>query len=177
MSAKLFLMLMVGYPGAGKTTAAQHIRDLIGAAHLWADLRRREYFDNPQFTCEENALLYNLLNDEATALLASGANVIYDTSFNYYEDRQRMRHIAAQNNAKMFIVHVKVSEEIAYKRATSGANMQPTRILGDMDPTHFRRLSSSLQEPRAHENVIELDGERITREYISAVLKHVGIIE
>jgi len=135
-----------------------------------------EYFGQPCFTHDENTLLYAQLNEEAAMLLADGANVIYDTSFNYYKDRQMMREIAARHGAKTLLIHVKTPEAVACRRATDGTNNQPTRVLGPMEAAHFARLSRSLEVPLPHEDTIKLDGEQITAEYIRAALWEAGIV-
>ena len=164
------LFLMLGYPGSGKTTAARHLEALTGATHLWADQRRREYFVRPHFTAEENTYLYDALNREVDLLLSERKSVIYDTSFNYYEDRQKMREIAQPYGARVLLIYVKTPHQVAYQRASNTGD-QPTRVLGAMEATHFAHLRRSLQIPAEHEDTLELDGQQITAEYVRTALQ------
>ncbi|HEV7453868.1 MAG TPA: ATP-binding protein [Candidatus Saccharimonadales bacterium] len=155
------LFLMLGYPGAGKTTASRIIHKLTGAEHLWADRERKKMFTDPAYTHAENLELYDQLNKDTAALLGAGKSVIFDTNFNFYKDRERLRDIGGQHGAHTVVVWVTVPKDIARERATKDAHMQDTRVLGDMPVEHFERMSSNLQEPRNSEDFIHLDGTRI----------------
>ncbi|SRR5581483_5393837 len=170
------IFLMLGYPGSGKTTAARCLEALTGAVHLWADQRRHKYFEQPHFTTEENICLYDALNREVEQLLAENKSVIYDTSFNYYNDRQRLQAIASIHHAQTIVVHVVTPKNVALQRATNGAHMQSTRILGDMSIKDFERLCAALEEPQPHEVTLKLDGQQMTQEYVREVLQITKIL-
>lgn len=71
------LYLMLGYPGAGKTTTAKTIHELTGAVHLWADKIRNERYPHPTHSHKENIELYDYLNELTAELLATGQSVIF----------------------------------------------------------------------------------------------------
>lgn len=161
---------MLGYPGAGKTTTAKIIHDITGAVHLWADHERRQKFGTPTYTHQENLTLYSQLNQEAQRLLASGKSVIFDTNFNFYKDRQHLRDIAKHQGAQTFIVWLTTPKQIARQRATDNAHVQHTRILGNIPLEAFERMSSNLEQPRADEPHIEVDGTRVSDGYMRELL-------
>lgn len=173
MSAKHspIVYLMLGYPGAGKTTAALAIHELTGAVHLWADHIRRERFNKPTYTREENLELYTHLNELTAELLSAGNSVIFDTNFNFFKDRERLRQIANEHQAKAVIIWVTTAKDVAKHRATRNAHQQNTRVLGDMPEEDFERMSGNLQTPRADEDVIEIDGTKITVDYMKEKLE------
>lgn len=160
------LYLMLGYPGAGKTTTAQVIHELTGAVHLWADRERRDIYGAPTYSHEENLQLYEQLNREAEQLLRDGKSVIYDTNFKYARDRERLRRIAARTSTQTVLVWVVVPKEIAEQRATDGAGQQQTRILGDMPAATFNHLADHIETPDSSEYVVQLDGTRINPDYV-----------
>ena len=166
MPDHVILYLMVGYPGSGKTTTSRIIAEKTGAVHLWADVKRKEMFETPLHTYEESRALYAHLNQETALLLADGKSVIFDTNFNFYKDRQYLREIAAQNNARTKLLWVQAPKELAYERATQKSHGQATRIFGNMSHEDFERIAGHLESPRDNEEAIILDGTKITREYV-----------
>lgn len=161
------LYLMLGYPGAGKTTTAKIIHQLTGAVHLWADEIRRERYGRPDYSHSENIALYNHMNDLTGELLAAGNSVIFDTNFNFYKDRERLRKIAKEHGAVVKLVWVQAPKALAKKRATAGAGEGDTRVLGDMPADTFEIVSNKLEEPRDDEPCIIVDGTKVTPAYIT----------
>lgn len=168
--SKPTLYLMLGYPGAGKTTTAKAIHRLTGAVHLWADEIRKERFGKPTHSHEENLQLYSHLNEVTDELLSTGQSVIFDTNFNFYKDRQHLRDIAAKHGAETKLVWVTTPKAIAKERATMDAHRQDTRVLGDMPVEQFERISNNLQSPQADEPFIEVDGTKVSDKYIASLL-------
>ncbi|HSW99438.1 MAG TPA: AAA family ATPase [Patescibacteria group bacterium] len=163
------LFLMVGYPGAGKTTTAKLIHELTGAIHLWADHERNHRFPNPTHNHDENLELYAALNTEARDLLRSGKSVIYDTNFNFYKDRKKLRILAAKEGVQTIVIWITTPKDLARERATVHGEGH-TRIWGNMPVERFERISGNLQLPESGEHVIELDGTDLTRETVAQAL-------
>lgn len=168
---KPVLYLMLGYPGSGKTTTSRIIHDLTGAVHLWADHIRRERYSEPTYSHQENLDLYEHLNQLTAELLAAGNSVIFDTNFNFYRDRQKLRDIAKTHQAEAKLIWVRTPKDLAMERATKDAHKQDSRVLGDMSVDIFERLSQNLEEPRADEPHITVDGTKVSEEYIQNLLQ------
>lgn len=169
-SGQPILYLMLGYPGAGKTTAARVISQLTGAKHLWADAERRELFGTPTYSETENAQLYDRMNTEAAELLGAGTGVVFDTGFNKRADRDHLRSLAEQAGAKTQLIWVTVDPITARERATKDAHLQDSRALGNMTTGDFERLRNKLEPPQSDEPYTELDGTKITPDYVAKQL-------
>ncbi len=164
------LYLLVGYPGSGKTTTSKFIHELTGAVHLWADHERSRRFEHPTHDHQENIDLYGALNRETRDLLRAGKSVIFDTNFNFYKDRKKLRVLAAKEGAQSLVIWVQAPLELARKRATEHSDNQETRIWGNMPLERFERISSNLQPPKESEQPIILDGQSLTREIVANAL-------
>lgn len=165
----LRLYLFIGAPGAGKTQVANLINKLTGAEHLWADVERHRIFGQPTHSLEESDELYRRLNDEADRLLGEGKNVIFDTNFNYYADRQLMRDIAAKRGAETVIIWVTTPEAIARSRAVYPPTMRNGYMQG-MSDQEFNDIVAKLEPPTADEKVIKIDGTKIDEAEIKRLL-------
>lgn len=161
---------MVGYPGAGKTTTAQFIHELTGAEHLWADQERNKLFSNPTHDHQENIELYKVLNRRARELLHQGKSVIFDTNFNFYKDRKRLKLLAHEEGAQAVVVWVKTPLELARKRATAQSEGSHTRVWGNMPVHRFERISHNLEPPAEAEHPVILDGTELHKEAVARAL-------
>lgn len=151
------LYLLIGFPGAGKTTVANYISEATQAVHLWADQERARMFANPSHSPQESRELYEYMNHKAEALLQSGQSVVFDTSFNFYKDRQRLRQIAQNAGAEVVLVHVTTDKAIAKARATHGDHAERNGMPFAMSEATFERIASHLEPLHDDETAIEID--------------------
>ena len=158
---------MVGYPGSGKTTVANHIHALTGATHIWADKERVALFGEPRFGSQESKQLYAKLNKRTVELLTQGKSVIFDTDFRFRKDRDHLRQLAEEAGAHVKLVWLTTDKALAMKRATEQAEDQPTRILGNMPVESFHRTASHIEPPVDAEHPIKLNGVGVTREIVA----------
>ena len=155
--SKPTLYLFVGYPGAGKTTAAKVLEEATSATHLWADNVRWGMFKQPSHSADESRELYEHLNDRTAELLRAGKSVIFDTNFNFRSDRDYLRHIAAENGAETVLIWLTTPVDVAHERA---AHSDTTRNGYTVNMTHemFQNIVSKLEPPTKDENPIKFDG-------------------
>ncbi len=163
------LYLFVGHPGAGKTTIAQIIQQKTGAVHLWADVERHRMFDQPTHSLQESQRLYEHLNDTAEQLLASGKSVVFDTNFNFYEDRQKLRDIADRQGAETIIIWVTTPLEVAKSRAVH-AQVIRNGYAVIMSEGQFDAIAAKLEPPTEAEKVIKIDGTKLDQEELLRLL-------
>ncbi len=169
--SKPILYIFVGYPGAGKTTAAEIIEKRTGAEHIWVDRERTRIYGN-MYRREDSDALYAALNAQAAKLLEAGKSVIYDTNFGFYKDRQIMRDLAAAHGAQILLLWLCTDRETAKMRAVGDQSHEPTRHYTNMTANDFDRIANHLEEPRADEDFIEVYGVDLTEE----VLKNAHVL-
>lgn len=161
------LLLMLGYPGSGKTTAAKTLCQLTDAVHIWADDERAKRFTQPTHSRTETNALYAALNEQVRQLLQTGKSALFDANFNRYRDRQRLRRIAASCGAQTIIVWMRVPETTALQRATRPDSNRTFQV----SEKDFWRMARNLQPPREDEPYITLDGTKlITQELLQQKL-------
>ena len=160
-----YLYLFIGYPGAGKTTVAKLLADVTGAKHLWADVTRHKMFPNPTHSREESDELYEKLNEATDYLLKNKKSVVYDTNFNYYSDREKVRKIADKYKVRTIILWLTTPKEIAYKRSVEA---HESRNLYEINMTkdQFDSIVAKLEPPKDNEIVIKMDGTKLSEEEI-----------
>lgn len=168
--SKPILYMMLGYPGAGKTTIAEHIAASTGAIHLNSDRFRLHMLKQPQFTPEEHDFIYNALDYLTELLLAGGVSVIYDANLNHYVHRSDKYVICERTGAQARLIWVKTNPELARQRATEKADDDPKRPFGNMKSEMFERLVHTIEPPHDDEPVTAVPGADITPENVRRIL-------
>ena len=167
--SKPTLYLLIGYPGAGKTTVAKIIHEATGAVHLWSDVDRHKMFGHPTHSEEESLRLYDELNRRTEILLAEGRSVVFDTNFNFEADRRKLREIADRQGADTIVVWISVPEQVARGRSVDSGrerNGYHTR----MTKKHFNEIVSKLEPPGKDEKIIKIDGTKLDRQTVLTIL-------
>ncbi len=163
------LYLLVGYPGAGKTTVAKTIANATGAVHLWSDAERHKMFPSPTHSEQESLELYNHLNHKAETLLSEGKDVIFDTNFNFLADRQKLRRVAARQNAETLVLWVDTQADTAKQRAV-GSEISRNGYMVSMSEEQFDAIVAKLEPPSEDEKVIKIDGTKLDADSVMKLL-------
>jgi predicted kinase len=163
------LYLFIGYPGAGKTTVAKIIANTTGALHLWADVERHKLFKHPTHSKAESVQLYDRLNRETEALLAAGRSVVFDTNFNFYADRQKLRGIAARHGAETKLIWVALPKRLAKSRAVGHPSIRNGYRVS-MTEEQFDAIVAKLEPPAEDEKFIKIDGAKLDKPTVLALL-------
>lgn len=163
------LYLFIGYPGAGKTTVAKVLAEETGAVHLWADHERHKMFEKPTHSTSESRKLYDRLNEWTEQLLSEGRSVIFDTNFNFYADRQKLREIAVRQGADALVIWMNTPEATARQRAVSSDAIRNGYEVS-MSEEKFNEIVRKLEPPREDEKVIKIDGTKIDKNEVMTLL-------
>lgn len=164
------LYLMMGLPGAGKTTAAKIIERLTGSVRLSSDEARLMLWEAPVFNEAEHQLLYEYLDEQTSRLLKADRSVIYDANLNRYEHRQEKYELARALGATTKLCWVQTPPEIAKNRRIKDdlTHLVPS---SDESPAEmFERISKLIETPEKSESFIVLDGTKITSDYVARAL-------
>jgi predicted kinase len=160
---------MLGYPGAGKSTAAGIIQELTHAVRLSSDDVRVELFPQPTFSQTEHDSLYRTLNERTETLLRQGKDVIYDANLNRLQHRREKYDICKRTGATPVLLWVQAPRDVAKGRAMhdSRSHLWPP---GETPNAMFERIADIIEEPGDNEPYITLDGTQLTPDYIRSQL-------
>lgn len=163
------LYLMLGYPGAGKTTAAKIIHELTGAVHISSDALRLKMFPHPTFSQAEHNHLYRVLDERVTEALRGGEDAIYDANLNRYRHRVEKYQICEATGAKPVLLWVHTPKELAKTRAVDHSR---GHLVPKEEAPHdmFERITRLIEDPKVTEPYIVLDGTKITLGYVKQQL-------
>ncbi|MCA9366139.1 ATP-binding protein [Candidatus Kaiserbacteria bacterium] len=157
-----------GYLGAGKTYFSRRFSEKEKLVHLSGDMIRTSLFKKPQYTKEENEMVFGLMDVLAADILSKGLSVIYDVCLNKKEHRERLRQIARENGASFKTVWIHTDESIALARLNDPAlTSTPERqyITFMSDPLKiFDRVKNEMERPE--QDVIMIEGTKgFTQQY------------
>lgn len=138
------LFITHGFSGSGKTTAARHLMERLGAVRLRSDVERRRLFGLPPtaptppaardgiYNADASRRTYARLARLARDLLASGHSVIADATFLRREDRDAFRTIAEQTGADFRILDFRVAPDILRRRIADRLSSQADASEADL---------------------------------------------
>ncbi|MCC6381013.1 MAG: ATP-binding protein [Dehalococcoidia bacterium] len=125
------LVLLSGYPGAGKTTFARALCARTGAAHLESDAIRREIAPQPAYTPAEHGRVFAQVEGRAEALLGAGRPVVVDATNLLGKDRRRFVRLARRLGVPFLAVRLVAPEEEIrrrLRRPRAGASQADGRV-------------------------------------------------
>lgn len=177
MSSKLFLtkptlVLLYGYPGAGKTYFARQLCDDLQAAHVQGDRIRYELFEEPRYDRQENEIVDHLMQYMAEEFLNAGISVLYDVNAARLSQRRTLRDMARKVKAQHALIWFQVDVETAFMRVVKRDHRKADdKYSMPLDRTTFESLAGQMQNPANTEDFIVVSGKHTYHTQRSAVLK------
>lgn len=111
------LYIVCGYPGVGKSTAAEIIADQTGARPIRTDSVRKELFGpNPSYSSSESQKTYDEVFSRAKETLESGTPVALDATFNLKIGRDSAVEVAEEVGVDFQFIKVECDEDVVRKR-------------------------------------------------------------
>jgi predicted kinase len=166
------LILLYGYPGAGKTYFARQIADELHAAHVQADRFRFELFEEPRFDKNENRIVDHLAQYMAQEFLSAGVSVIYDLSSSRAGQRRMLRYLARKLKSQCMMVWVQIDTESAFERvAKRDRRKTDDKYAVTMDRTTFDEVTGKMQNPQTNEDYVVVSGKHHFQTQRTAFLK------
>lgn len=118
-SCRPALVMLMGFPGAGKTHCARLLATRLGAAHVATDHLRSRLFIAASYADEENRAVFTLAEALVDELLAEGHVVVLDATNLIARYRSPMEGVATRRGVEL--LHVLVVADDAEARARLAA--------------------------------------------------------
>lgn len=171
-STKPLLILLYGYPGAGKTYFARQLTDHMQAAHVHGDRMRGELFESPRYDKEENDAIDQLMSYMTSEFLRAGLSVVYDANAMRAAQRRKLRDMARAAHAQPVLVWFQVDLETAYARASNRDRRRADdKFAGPSDRATFERIAGAMQNPLTTEDYIVISGKHSFKTQLAAFIR------
>lgn len=155
----VFLFLMLGFPGSGKTYVARWLGPEMQAVNLRSDDLRLHMFTENKLELHTNwkyqRQVHGAMQYAAMQVLSARHSVVYDANHNSLKSRRPMQKIAREKSAIPILVWVKTPLEVARQRVIERHESGEQEVF---ELSFVERMAANLQPPTGHELYIELDG-------------------
>lgn len=177
---KPFIILLYGYPGAGKTYFARQISENIQAAHVQGDRIRGELFESPRYDKQENDVVAQLMDYMTEEFLSAGVSVVYDTNSMRAAQRQALRTLARKHHAQPLLIWLQIDSESAFSRSLKRDRRRADdKYAAQWDRSTFEKILGFMQNPGLSEDYTVVSGKHLYTTQQSAVvgkLRELGIL-
>ena len=174
------LILLYGYPGAGKTYFARQFCDRIQAAHLQADRIRGELFEKPRYDKQENDVITQLMNYMTEEFLTAGLSVVYDVNAMRLSQRHLLRELARKTHTHVLLVWFQMDPDTAFARNTKRDRRRADdKYTGAYEKKSYESILGHMQNPVPAEDYVVVSGKHtFDAQYVSVArrLRDLGLL-
>lgn len=158
-TSKPLLVLLYGFPGAGKTHFANNLSENLASAHVHGDRIRFELFEKPQYDRQENAIVTQLMQYMSEEFLSAGINIIYDMNAMRKGQRATLREMARKKGAKTVVVWFQMDPDTAFERTQKRDRRKADdKYAVEYSKEMFKRYISHMQHPESTEDYVVVSG-------------------
>lgn len=166
------LVLLYGYPGAGKTYLARQLCEDIQAAHVQGERIRYELFNEPRYDRQENEIVSHLMDYMTEEFLNAGMSVIYDINAMRLAQRRELRDMARKSKAQTLLIWLQIDAESSYMRvAKRDRRKADDKYSLPLDRQTFDSLTQAMQNPSNNEDYMVISGKHTYPTQRNSVLK------
>lgn len=166
------LILLYGFPGAGKTYFSRQFCEEVQAAHLEEDRIRFELFEKPRYTKQENYALSRIMEYMTGEFLTAGVSVVYDTNAMRLSQRRALREIARRQKAEVLVVWFQLDADTAFIRNYKRDRRRlDDRFAAGYNADQFKELAAHMQQPEPTEDFVVISGKHTYVSQRSGVIK------
>jgi predicted kinase len=166
------LIMLYGFPGAGKTYLARQLCDDLSAAHVQGDRIRFELFEEPRYDKQENEIVNHLMEYMAEEFLSAGISVVYDVNAMRLSQRRALRDLARKLKAESVLIWLQIDTESAFVRgAKRDRRKADDKYSLPLDKAAFEYQASQMQNPTQTEDFMVISGKHTYHTQRGAIIK------
>jgi predicted kinase len=166
------IIMMVGYPGAGKSFFASQFADTFNSPRISIDRLRSDIFTNPTYAKEEDELIKRITDVQTQELLKTNKSFIVDGGCNLRTTRLEYERLARSKGYGTLVIWVQTDGPTCRIRATRRSNTRPGDIYNTpMTDETLAALVKRFNPPTASENSMVISGKHTYATQLRVVLK------
>ena len=170
--SKPALIMLYGFPGAGKTYFARQFCESVQAAHVHGDRIRAELFENPRYDKQENAVISQLMDYMTEEFLNAGISVVYDMNAMRARQRLDLREMARKSHATPILVWFQIDTESAFNRSVKRDRRRADdKYAATIDRSMFEQMLGYMQNPVGTEEYVVVSGKHTFGTQFTALAK------
>lgn len=172
VTSRPIVVLLYGYPGAGKTHFARQLCEMINAVHVHGDRIRGELFEKPRYDKQENDIVTHLMEYMTGEFLNAGISVVFDTNAMRLSERRNLRDMARKAKAEPVLVWLQIDPDSAMNRL----NLRDRRKSDDKYAISYTRdgfidYVKRMQNPSENEDYMVISGKHTFNTQKGAITK------
>lgn len=165
------VFITIGYPGAGKSFFSRQFAETTGSIHLSEDRIRAELYETPEYTRQEDEVVYRIMDYMIESLIKTGQSIIIDGSNNRLVRRKRIRDLIKKSGHRELIVWVQTDLNTAFDRASNRDRRQADdKYTASISQETFERLAAIFKKPQ-YEDYAVISGKHVFKNQLNAVLR------
>jgi predicted kinase len=167
-SGSAMLVMLMGFPGVGKSHCARLLADALRGAHVATDHLRSRLFIAPSYADEENAAVFGIAEALVDELLAEGHRVVLDATHLVARNRAPAEKVALAHGARLIHVLITSDEAEARARLESRVRERATDDHSDADVRVYERMRErGFEPPVSH---LEIRNGPVVRDEVARVV-------
>lgn len=167
-------MIVMGYPGAGKTYFASQFAHKHDLPYVSEDRIRYELFEQPKFNFDEHDIIARIADYSLEQCLKTKYITIYDGFNLSLAARKRLFKLAYAYGYRTLTVWLQTDVQTSAERSAKRDRRNPKNKYDfPIDQATFDRLKSYLERPDDREEAVVISGKHVFRSQYVTVLKKI----
>lgn len=112
----MYIILVTGLPGSGKSYFARRLAARLGAAHINSDSVRKAMGASGRYSFEDKLVVYNVMSRMTERYLDDGKLVVADATFYHPVMREMFVKIAQERAVNIYFIEITAKELLIKER-------------------------------------------------------------